>query len=124
MSQCVNDMMSCTQTKINMIHLIWSGINLIILLYFFYLIIGFIARGKKIFNPKIKIFSITLMIIGVFQIISASESDEDTNRIVFIENRDIHCDYKTKQVRLENNLTLDIDMLVTYCTNEDNFKAI
>jgi len=107
-----------------MIHLIWSGINLIIILYFFYLIIGFITRGTKIFNPQIKTFSIVLMVIGIFQIISARESEEDTNRIVFIEKHDIHCDYKTQQVRLENNLTLDIEMLATYCTNGDKFKVI
>ncbi len=64
-----------------MIHLIWSIINGIIVIYFLYLIIGFIAKGKKIFKLQFKVVSIIIMVIGIVQIISASDSEKNLNRI-------------------------------------------
>jgi hypothetical protein len=97
-----------------MIHLIWSGINLIVLLYFFYLIIGFIIKGKKIFKPQFKIASIALMVIGIVQIVSATKSEEKINRISFVENREKMNATEITDVVLESNLTFDIHMSVTY----------
>lgn len=107
-----------------MIHLIWSGLNLIILLYFFYLIIGFIIKGKKIFKPQFKIASIALMVIGIVQIVSATESEENTNRISFVENHDKMNGNKIAQVLLENNLTFDIHMSVTCRVDKKDFIPI
>jgi phosphate starvation-inducible membrane PsiE len=69
-----------------MIHLIWSIINGIIILYFFYLIIGFIVKGKRIFKPQFKVVSIFMMVIGIVQIISASNSEKNTNRITITKD--------------------------------------
>jgi uncharacterized membrane protein len=66
-----------------MIHLIWSTVNLIIVLYFLYLIFGFIAKGKQIFKPKYRVASIFILVIGVLQIYSASNSEERIKRIEY-----------------------------------------
>ncbi|PCH69152.1 MAG: hypothetical protein COC06_08065 [Bacteroidales bacterium] len=107
-----------------MIYLIWSGINMVILLYFFYLIIGFISKGKKIFKPQFKIASIALMVIGIVQIISATELDDNTNRISFVDNHEKMQGTGISQMILENNLTFDIQMSVTYRVGENEFIPI
>ena len=107
-----------------MIHLIWSIINGIIVLYFLYLIIGFIAKGKKIFKPQFKVVSIFIMVIGVVQIISASDSGKNSNRISITEDYDKRNNSKLKHVILENNWTFDIEMLVKYSIEQNEYIPI
>ena len=107
-----------------MIHLIWSIINGIIVLYFFYLIIGFIAKGKKIFKPQFKTVSIFIMVIGIVQIISASDSDKHTYRITITEDYNKKNNTKLQQVLLEDNLTFDINMLVKYFIDQNEYIPI
>jgi len=107
-----------------MIHLIWSTINGIIVIYFFYLIFGFIRKGKKIFNPQFKIASILIMIIGIVQIISAATSEKSSNRITITNNYDKTNNSKVEKITLEDNLTLDINMLVSYSIEQNEFIPI
>ena len=107
-----------------MIHLIWSIINGVIVLYFIYLIIGFIFKGKRIFNPKFKVVSIFIMVIGIFQIISASDSEKNSNRISITKDYNKKNNSKLKQVVLENNWTFDINMLVKYSIEQNEYIPI
>ncbi|KAB1068115.1 hypothetical protein F6U93_08240 [Tamlana haliotis] len=107
-----------------MIHLIWSIINGIIVLYFSYLLIGFIIKGKKIFNPQFKTVSIFIMVIGIVQIISASNSEKNTNRISITEKYERKHNSEIKQVTLEDNWTFDINMLVIYSIEQDQYIPI
>ncbi len=107
-----------------MIHLIWSIINVIILLYFFYLIIGFIIKGKGIFKPQFKIVSIFIMVIGIVQVISASNSEKKSNRISITDVYNKKNSSKLKQVVLEDNLTFDINMLVKYSIDKNYYIPI
>ncbi|MBU2996272.1 hypothetical protein KO500_07490 [Cellulophaga baltica] len=107
-----------------MIHLIWSIINGIIVLYFFYLIIGFITKGKKIFKPQFKVISIFIMVIGIVQINSASDSDKNSNRISITEDYNRKNNSEIKQVVLEDNWTFDINMLVKYSIEQDQYIPI
>ena len=107
-----------------MIHLIWSIINGIIVLYFFYLIIVFISKGKKIFKPQFKIVSIFVMVIGIVQIISASDSEKNSNRISITENYDRKSNSEIKQVKLEDNWTFNISMLVKYSIEQNEYIPI
>ena len=107
-----------------MVHLIWSILNGIIFLYFFYLIIGFIAKGKRIFKPQFKVVSIFIMVIGIVQIISASNSEKNTNRITITEDYNKKNNSKIKQIVLEDNLTFDINMLVKYSIDENKYIPI
>ncbi len=107
-----------------MIHLIWSIINGIIVLYFLYLIVGFIAKGKKIFKPQFKVVSILIMVIGIVQIISASNSDKNSNQIIITDDYDKQSIVKVKEVILEENLTFDISMLVKFSVEQDKFILI
>ncbi|EDP71697.1 hypothetical protein FBALC1_04397 [Flavobacteriales bacterium ALC-1] len=102
-----------------MIHLIWSTLNTIAAIYFLYLIIGFLIKGKRIFKPQTKKFSIFVMVLGIVQIISASKSDKSTNRITINEGYDKINNSKIETLLLEDNLTLDINMHITYIDNEN-----
>ena len=107
-----------------MIHLLWSLINLIIGFFFLYLIVGFIRKGKQVFNPKFKIVSIFVMIIGVVQVISAINSEKKTNRITITNNYNNKNNSKVKKVKLEDNLTFDINMLVIYSIEQSELIPI
>ena len=85
-----------------------------IVLYFLYLIVGFIAKGKRIFKPQFKVVSIFIMVIGIVQIISASNSEKSTNRITINDDYNKKNNSKVKKVTLEDNLTFDINMHVKY----------
>lgn len=107
-----------------MIHLIWSIINGVIVLYFLYLIVGFIVKGKRIFKPQFKVVSIFIMVIGIVQIISASNSGKNTNRITISDDYNKKNNSKIKEVILENNLTFDINMLVKYSIDQNEYIPI
>ncbi|MEL0650032.1 hypothetical protein V6246_01275 [Algibacter sp. TI.3.09] len=107
-----------------MIHLLWSIINLIIVFYFLYLIVGFIRKGKQIFNPKFKVVSIFVMVIGIVQVISAANSEEKTNRITITNNYNKKNNSKVEKVKLEDNLTFDINMLVKYSIEQNELIPI
>ncbi|MGC1473809.1 MAG: hypothetical protein WA775_14540 [Psychroserpens sp.] len=105
-------------------HLIWSILNLTILFCFFYLIIGFIIKGKRVFKPTFKVFSICILVIGIIQILSASNSEKNTNIIKITEDYDNKNNTEFKKVILEDNLTLDIEMLVKYSINNIEYVPI
>ncbi|MBS2100172.1 hypothetical protein [Carboxylicivirga linearis] len=46
------------------------------------------------------------------------------NQIVFIYERDSICNVETKSLKLEDHLTLDIEMFATFCRDQNNIKAI
>ena len=108
----------------SMLHLIWSIINGIIGMYFLYLIVGFIAKGKRIFKPNFKVVSICIMVIGIVQIISASNSEKRTNRITITDDYIKQNNSIIKNITLEDNLTFDINMLVKYSINQNEFVPI
>lgn len=107
-----------------MIHLIWSIINGIIVIYFIYLIVGFIAKGKKIFKPQFKVVSISIMVIGIVQIISASNSEKNSNRISITDDYNRKNTSAIKKVKLEDNWTFDINMLLKYSIEKNKYIPI
>ena len=107
-----------------MIHLIWSIINLTILFYFIYLIIGFIKKGKQIFNSQFKVLSTFIILIGIWQITSASNSKKNSNRISITKSYDEKSYLKQKQIILEDNLTFNINMQVKYSVNQNNYIPV
>ncbi len=107
-----------------MIHLIWSTINILIFLYFLYLMIGFIVKGRKIFNPQFKVVSIFIMIIGVVQIVSGSNSEKKSNKIVITENYNREHQTEFKEIVLEDNLTFDISVSLEYSVAQNEFVPI
>ncbi|GAA4242200.1 hypothetical protein [Winogradskyella damuponensis] len=104
-----------------MIYLFWTVLNGIIFFYFLYLIFGFIAIGKRIFRPQFKIVSITIMFIGIIQIISASNKEEKNNMIVINEKINGNYNSMSKTIKLEDNLTMDIVLLIKYTADGDSF---
>lgn len=107
-----------------MIYLFWSILNLTILFYFLYLLVGFIAKGKRIFKPQFRMFSIFIMIIGIIQIISASNLEKYSNQITITDNYNSKNNSEIKEIILQDNLTLDINMLVKYSVNGTEYIPI
>lgn len=102
-----------------MIYLIWSIINITIGLYFLYLLIGVIAKGKVFFNTKYKFLSITIFAIGLVQLLSGSNSEEN-NKTNFLLNDQIpHVKYEANMLKLEENLIFDINIFVKYYTDQN-----
>ena len=87
-------------------------------------IVGFIAKGKKIFKPQFKVVSIFIMVIGIVQIISASDSEKNSNRISITEDYNRKNNSAIKQVKLEDNWTFDINMLIKYSIEENQYIPI
>ena len=91
-----------------MLELIWSVLNILIVLFFFYLLVGILFRGKKIFEGKFKNLSIIILILGAVQIISATIKDESENSLE-IENR-----YKPNQPTVVEKMVIKDDFLKKY----------
>lgn len=103
-----------------MIYIIWAIINLLIILYFACLIVGFFFIGRKIFPPGIRNLSILIMILGIVQIISHETTDDNKNNIVFEDNSG-KLDYlKSNRIILEQNKSFDISIYVEYSNNNDS----
>ena len=81
-------------------------------------------RGKKIFKPQFKVASIFIMVIGIIQIISASDSYKNLNRISITEDFDNKNKSAIKLVTLEDNWTFDINMLVKYSIEQNQYIPI
>jgi hypothetical protein len=64
------------------------------------------------------------MVIGIVQIISASNSEKSTNRIIIKDDYNRKNNSRIKKVILENNLTFDINMLVKYSIEQNDFIPI
>ena len=64
------------------------------------------------------------MVIGIVQIISASDSDKNSNRISITEDYNRNNNSEIKQVKLEDNWTFDINMLVKYSIEQNKYIPI
>lgn len=107
-----------------MIHLLWTLLNASLILFFFYLIFGFISNGNKIFNPKIKVMSILIMTLGIIQIISATKTSKNSNRITITDNYKKTNNSKIKKIVLEDNLVFDINLHVKYLVDKSECLPI
>jgi len=97
-----------------MIELFWSILNITILLFFLYLFIGFLFKGKKIFEGRFKNLSIAILILGVINMVSANDSDKFDNTIN-IDNKYNQENYEqASKLILEDNLTMNINLSIMY----------
>lgn len=103
-----------------MIYIIWAIINLLTILYFIGLIVGFFFIGKRIFYPRLRYFSIAIMILGIIQIISHKTIDDNKNNIVFQNYSGNLVSLKSNIVKLEKNKSFDINMYVQYSNSNDS----
>ena len=104
-----------------MIHLLWTLLNASLIIFFFYLIFGFIIKGKKIFNPRIKVVSILLMVLGITQIISATKTPKNSNRIIITTDYKKTNSSKIKKIILEDNLVFDINLNIKYSIENEEY---
>ncbi|WP_349351130.1 MULTISPECIES: hypothetical protein [unclassified Flagellimonas] len=104
-----------------MIYLLWSLINVFLPLYFFYLHVNFLAKGKRFFNPKYKTFQILFLVIGVTQIIVAS-STEKANQNIYL--KDDHANFNSSKMvhhMVEDNWTMNIHFLLEYSVQGNKY---
>jgi len=85
---------------------------------------GFIAKGREIFNSKFKVVSIFIVGLGMVGILSAFNSEENSNRIKITDNYSKKNNSEVIMLTLENNLTFDINMLVKYSVDQSEFIPI
>ena len=64
------------------------------------------------------------MIIGIVQVVSAVNSDEKANRITITNNYNKKNYSKVEKVKLEDNLTFDINMHVKYSIEQNELIPI
>ena len=107
-----------------MIHLLWTLLNASLIIFFFYLIFGFIIKGKKIFNPRIKLFSILIVTLGIIQIISAAKTSKNSNRITITTDYKKTNSSKIKKIVLEDNLVFDINLNIKYSIENKEYIPI
>ena len=107
-----------------MIHLLWILLNASLIIFFLYLIFGFIIKGKKIFNPKIKVISILIMTLGIIQIISAAKTSKNSNRITITTDYKKTNSSKIKKIVLEDNLVFDINLNIKYSIENKEYIPI
>ena len=107
-----------------MIHLLWTLLNASLIIFFFYLIFGFIIKVKKIFNPRIKVASILLMVLGITQIISATKTPKNSNRITITTDNKKTNISKIKKIVLEDNLVFDINLNIKYSIENKEYIPI
>lgn len=107
-----------------MISLLWSIINVVLVLYFLYLLVGFIVIGNRIFSSRFKNVSFLIMIVGIVNVVTASNSEKNTNRITITDEYNKMNDSEIKKVTLEDNLTFDINMLVKYSVERNEFIPV
>lgn len=106
-----------------MIKIIWSILNISILIYFLYLLVGFISKGKKIFSGNFKVVSILVLIIGIAQIFLASSIPENINTIKF-EDKNAIQNSKIKSIIIEDNISLNINLLLEYSIDNNEIIPI
>ena len=64
------------------------------------------------------------MVIGIVQIISASDSEKNANQISITKDYNRKNNSEIKQVKLEDNWTFDINMIVKYSIEQDEYIPI
>ena len=107
-----------------MIYLFWSVLNAVLLLYFFYLFIGFIFKGNSVFQGKFRFLSITVMTLGVVQMLSAAVPEGKNSDILITEDYDRENGTKLKNILLEDNLTFDIHMSILYSAADNKLTPV
>lgn len=94
--------------------LLWSLLNVSTIVFFLYLLIGYLMMGKRIFEGKLRMLSITFLVFGVVQILSAKDPVEKNNSIILSAKFD-QVDYpQVVQSFKEDNMSLDFYFLITY----------
>ncbi|RAJ18154.1 hypothetical protein [Olleya aquimaris] len=104
-----------------MLHLFWSFINTVIVLYFLFLLVQFIRKGKKMFQSQFRLVSIFILVFGIVQILAASKSDDNVNKIIISDNYSKNNTSEVKKMILEDNLTFEINLLVKYSVDQHKF---
>lgn len=107
-----------------MIYLIWSIINIVIILYFLYLVLGLLRNGIRNFEPLFKITSIIIVVVGVVQIILGYSSESYSNRIIRNSDYDKTNNSDSKSMILEENMTFNINMDVKYSIAQNEYIPI
>ena len=106
-----------------MMYLIWAILNLTLWLYFLYLIAALILIGKRVFQGKLRAFSILLFIVGAGHILSANDG-EATNQIMFAEKDDSPNSSILREITLDDNLSFATKGWIKYSVEGDTLAPV
>lgn len=109
-----------------MLHIIWTIINAVLILYFLHLIIGFVVIGKRIFQNRLKKFSIFILVLGGLQILTSyvDKEEKDNNYIVINEAAFNPKKSIIKTIKLEESFLKDFMLSVKYSYKNNTFVPI
>lgn len=107
-----------------MIYILWAVLNAVLLLYFFYLLIGFIVKGRDVFKGKLRPVAITVMALGVFHLVSATVPEEDKSEIILKKDYNLQTGTEGKNLILEENAAFDIGLSVSYSVEGEEWIPI
>lgn len=108
-----------------MVYLIWSILNLTLWLYFLYLLAGLVFRGRRIFQGRLRSFSILLVIIGVVQILAANDKDQAShNSVTFTEKYNPPNSSESHRINLDDYTSFSIDLWIKYSVEQDTLVPI
>lgn len=107
-----------------MIYILWSVLNAALLVYFFYLLIGFIVNGRDVFLGKFRPVSIVVITLGVIQIGTAGIPEKKKDEILLLKDYNQENPVGFKSMVLEENSAFDILLTVTYYENDGELILI
>jgi len=97
-----------------MIYLFWTILNVTLALYFLYLFIGFIVKGRIIFQSKFKFISIAVFSIGIIQMLWGSSPEEKVRNNFFINNQIQNVKYEAKMLKIDENAMFYTNLFLKY----------
>lgn len=104
-------------------YLTWSILNVVLYLYFLYLIVGYVSIGRKVLpKNRFRPLAAILLIVGVVQLLTPEDKDKPSNSF------DIDVSYagelsknrRSVRVVFEDNFPFDIEGRIVLAKTSDN----
>lgn len=116
-------------------YLIWSLLNITLSLYFIYLLVGYVSKGRRILpkNKLLKTAAAILLIVGVAQFFKniTKENPQDTKPFIInerpkgIDKKNFgHYKESLKQITLEDNVPFNINATIRILFFDGKYIAL
>ena len=97
-----------------MLYLLWSLINIVLILYFVYLFLGFIAVGRKILGKNTKWISVPVLAVGLINLVAAAGPEDKNSEVLIGNSKKDEIEMKYRSIVVEDNFSLEFSLGVDY----------
>ncbi|MEO1029905.1 MAG: hypothetical protein AAFX55_00790 [Bacteroidota bacterium] len=104
-----------------MLYLFWSLLNLGLIILFIYMAFGLIVKPKSILKSKFKVGFMLICLIGLAQNAIAESTRHQNTEETDIDPPMHHKDAKVIKTTIEEHLTFDINLHLTYSLDNDAY---